>query len=771
MLNKRQKQNNGRVLRFILVLSLSLVIIGNFSLFVYGAVGSIYQEGGSFRIIEHPMTEEWLSNGNFSEVPYPTWQNSTTGDESDIVLQYDSDSANAVILGEQINYPITADPPDNTWFQAENPDFPTPPDNADITPFGCYADHYWDESADQSPSVHWNKKFAMPVNTSDYEITSVQLEAEINATVSAEGDNPGLGEYGLEVPGDSTEGGDQSATYDYARFYVLFSDPTGGTKYEVAYYQTVDLGADSEGEFDYLYDTNMLVVPEDSLRIFLESVLDYDHTHFNVTLGIRLWCEDNWNSDDDQFDELYIKNFKLNVTLRKKIDQFTILNFEHTGRKLTSDNLNVDDIRIDLAHLNFQYKVNQSWPSSDSPNSEIRCLINGKTLNETVTLSNAKTTYQGAKSGAGFDVTSLISKTENITAQIQVNLADDFNLNESIMISFDNASLLVQYTELERVYVPLSDQAIFLIFILLGVTALLGYIIINEKVIKPKNERIRETLRLKTQVIEDARNIQGIFIIKKSSSKIVYSLASSNVKNASAVLPSYSANVIKFSNKMGESGDNGLESKTFHSAFEDFSVLVCEGKEFRSSIVLKEPPSENLKHTAIIMTEHVDRSHPKMPKDKKSRKHEYAEIISDLFRFDLMDIFTYAPEVNVRIMKKEFDEPGRKIIDKCTRTYYRQKYFDLIDIYEDVPPEHQLTAKSILLDMVDAGLLIPYDTVTKKLKKERVKLDKSDPRLSADQTIEESEAWMEVMRKTAERETDDIKRNELTEQLKRELKA
>ena len=72
------------------------------------------------------------------------------------------------------------------------------------------------------------ERITMPVDMSDYVITSASISAVANATVHADdgtGDpdsNPDIG--GIEIPGDAVAGGTQYATYDYVKFYVLVSD-------------------------------------------------------------------------------------------------------------------------------------------------------------------------------------------------------------------------------------------------------------------------------------------------------------------------------------------------------------------------------------------------------------------------------------------------------------------------------------------------------------------------------------------------------------------
>ena len=82
----------------------------------------------------------------------------------------------------------------------------------------------------------------------------------------------------------------------------------------MAYYQTVDLGQNS-GPILTLADTNMINVPDETLIFYLSSVLNADNYNFTITLGIRIWCEDNAGFYDyDDINYSRIKYFNLTYT-------------------------------------------------------------------------------------------------------------------------------------------------------------------------------------------------------------------------------------------------------------------------------------------------------------------------------------------------------------------------------------------------------------------------------------------------------------------------
>ncbi|MFX1258427.1 MAG: hypothetical protein ACFFAN_11245, partial [Promethearchaeota archaeon] len=218
---------------------------------------------------------------------------------------------------------------------------------------------------------------------------------------------------------------------------------------------------------------------------YLTSVLRTNNRNFTITLGIRIWCEDN--NDQGEFDrdywfDLWVKSCNLTVTYVRKIDQLTSVTWEQVGDEISGKNIEITD-----AELNFDYKVNNVWPSA-SPNSEIRILISDNEHTETIKLSEAETSFEEA-SDDGFDVTDLISKNEDISVKIQVFLADEFGLAEDITVSIDDVSLVISYDVLN----PPAESILFQILLIIASVAagsIASYLIYYQRVLKyPKPVR------------------------------------------------------------------------------------------------------------------------------------------------------------------------------------------------------------------------------------------------------------------------------------------
>lgn len=465
---------------------LSLVLLSPF-IFKFNTIQFIYYNHGKEDVKSSyivPGGGSWLKNSNFDTTIAP-WFSSISGDSSDVNTSYSSGQANLEIIGDQRTFSeISGTPTETNWHNVTNPLFPALPDNYGIDSYGCWTNHTWIDPTDpnQSPSIHWERNVTMPVNMNDYVITSASISAVYNATVTA---YPGGAEtpssnYGVEVPGDQVGPSAQyQRDYDNARFYVLISDMENNESYEIAWYQTIDLGKDSAGAYDYITDSFMNTVVNQTLIYYLSSLFERDNFHFKVTLGIRIKCVDNWNYDRDRWDSLRIKSFNLSFSYEKKIDKFTTVSWNQIGNQITGDN-----VYITGANLNFKYKIDQPWPEILSPNSELIVLINNNSHSETINLNLATTTFQEAKT-EGFDVEYLIMKDVNISLSIELYLADEFLLNRTITVSLDDIFLEISYISVYSYF--LSEPEIFrllLILALVTAAAVGTYFILYQRILK-----------------------------------------------------------------------------------------------------------------------------------------------------------------------------------------------------------------------------------------------------------------------------------------------
>ncbi|MFX1438407.1 MAG: hypothetical protein ACFFAA_14620 [Promethearchaeota archaeon] len=459
------------------------------------------------------ITEQWMENELFND--NSSWTSIKEGDASDVDAYIDQGWGNFVVRGDlgvmQIDDPLN----NIDWQDSNNPKFPISPDTNGSSSAGLYITHQWHESIDQTrntPSIHWKRNITMPVNFSDYIITDAFLEVVYNASVQALDHDGG----GIEVYGDYTEGQNpptdtQFAVGDFATFYVLISDVDNKNVFQIAINKTTNLGQDSP-EISTHPDTLLDVVPKNLLISYLNSVLDYDNFHFTITLGIDLYCEDNeYNVDIDNWNMIIMRSLNLTFTYKKKINQLTSISFEQVGNNITGEN-----VQITRALLNFQYKIDTPWPSSLSPNSEIRVFINDKKITETIKLGSLSISPQEAFPG-DLDVTSFISKDIDISLSIQIFLADNFGLDEDIIISIDRAFLQISWNVVYDD--PFREPWFFRLLLVIASVAGLsigGYLYAYQKILKyPKPVRkvrkYRRTLTKKKEPTVIIANRESAF--------------------------------------------------------------------------------------------------------------------------------------------------------------------------------------------------------------------------------------------------------------------
>ena len=390
------------------------------------------------------LDKQWLLNPTFEAPIEPTWTSTRNGDLSDINASISPGFANYEVLGGYGVYSnVTETPLASDWDEFNNTYFILPDGTHEINQGGCEASHEFQENTDQSrnrPSVHWRRNITMPVDMSDYIITSASLSAIVN----------GSADTNLETPTDdlSFDGAGYFATYyDYARFYIKISNLDYINLYEVAYFQTVNLGIGDQDRqtvsiTDFLNNTLMTVIDEPTLIFYLTKALEADPYKFGITLGIDIYCEDNYDAADrDTFHSLLIKSANLTFSYEKKIDQLSSISWNQEAPEINGSNVKVTE-----SNLKFKYKTSELWSDNLSSNSEIRILLNGKEHSETVKLTTANLTFQEAKIG-GFNLIDVTYPYETLNVSIQLFLADEFGLANVYTFSIDDIYLEISYTE------------------------------------------------------------------------------------------------------------------------------------------------------------------------------------------------------------------------------------------------------------------------------------------------------------------------------------
>ncbi len=381
---------------------------------------------------ETVYNQEWLKNNDFSTQAHWISTKGAQGDNSSVNAFISGGAGNFEVVGDNQIKEISAPLNDGTWLRTRNDIF-LYPDTATITSEGCYVDHQYDESVNQTRnyhSVHWKKNVSMGTDMSKYSIDSASLEAIFNATV----------DINVDVENDNIS--PQFGIGDYATFYVLISDLDFTNPYRVANNKTSTLGQDVP-PITTITDKPIETVDEEDIITALSSSLDKDpdHSNFTITLGIDIYCEDNFGTDRDYWDALLIKSLNLTFSYKRNVEKFSSVSWNQIGNTISGTNIQVTD-----ANLKFRYRIDQLWPTSLSPFSEIRIIINNNQYPETVRLSSATTSWQDAKVG-GFDVTNLILKEANISVSLQVFIANTFSLDNNITISIDDVYLNITYIE------------------------------------------------------------------------------------------------------------------------------------------------------------------------------------------------------------------------------------------------------------------------------------------------------------------------------------
>ncbi len=417
------------------------------------------------RVDKTIYSKQLINDSTFDLSPSVSpWNSSLGGGEpSDVNAKIENNQCNSTIIGDTRTVSIIANfSAPGEWTAMSNPQFPTYPqwetppwhDSYGNDTIGLWANHTWvsndaQSTSNQRPSINWARNISLPVNMSDYEITSVSIYSQVNASVDA------TGTYGLEVSDDSVQG---ISTGDYARFYMRVSDLARTNVYELAYNRTnATLGLDSHSNPDLMPSVNMTTIPENFLIAYLTSALSQDFKNFTIILGIDFWAENNQPTERDRWNMMRINTLNLTFTLQKKINYNSFIAWNETGFMINSTDYlgsgNFVNVDVLNATLNFNYMLTQNWPIN-SPNSEIRVYINNHLHTETIKINNGTIWSQSIKNGTGFDVSSLISLNQNVTIRLQILMLDDFLLAQNCSVLIDDVNLTVYFEATVTTTVP-----------------------------------------------------------------------------------------------------------------------------------------------------------------------------------------------------------------------------------------------------------------------------------------------------------------------------
>jgi len=472
------------------------------------------------REVEH-KEKLWLINPTFNESIEPfSWYSTIEGDSSDVQGTTSPYQANFKIIGDSQEKQVLFDSTTfSNWEAFNKSELVVVPQRASVPYYGVTADGAWcshdwwefetDGQPKNTPRMHWRTNVSLPVDMTDYIITSAIFSAIINASVDPNIDTPNDTEArsGFSI--------DQFEQYDYAQFYVEISTLNIDelNTYRIAFNQTRLLGNESLS----LYNIEGLIgaYEEQAIIDALNNVLAVDpgHDNFTIVLGIYMYCEDNNSGyDRDDWIDLRFKTLNLTFSYVKKIDQSTSLAWNQDLNQINGSNVRITD-----ANLKFKFKIDQNWTQS-SQNSQIRIFINDRILDDRKFLIDYiySLSFQEAEPD-GYDIVSKILPYENFTLTIQVFLAENFGLDQNITVSITDVYLYISYTEtfLDIISEPWFFTGLFIIASIAAVT-ITAYLIAYQTYLKypipvRKVRKYRKTLSREKDPSVNIINRQNAF--------------------------------------------------------------------------------------------------------------------------------------------------------------------------------------------------------------------------------------------------------------------
>ena len=516
----KNKLNSRLILYIILaiiVVSIAVPSLNSFNLLNRKADINLKTSGTT----EH-LNELWLENPSFEDPIEPTWYPIVQGDLSDVYTSTSINQANTIIVGDSREKEVLLNTAtQSNWMAFLKSDLEIVPQR-DSVPYygidddGAWCSHWWWEGETggqpkNTPRMHWKTNVSMPVDMSDYIITSLSFNAIINASVDPDIDTP------TDVWARPGVAINQFETYDYVQYYVEVTtlDIDELNTYRIAFNQTRLLG--NEGLSLYDIEGHIGAYEEQAIIDAINNVLavDLGHNNFTIVLGIYMYCEDNNSGTDrDHWDDLRFKFLNLTFSYEKKINQFTFGSWAQDLSEISGSNVQITD-----ANLNFEYKIDKNWTES-SQNSQIRIFINERKFEQTISLIDYvySSSFQEARSG-GYDITEIMLPYENFTLSIQVFLAEDFALDSDITISITDVYLYISYTE--TFTDPILENWLFVglfIIAVMGATTLAAYLIAYQMYLKYPIP-VRKVRKYRKTLYRDKTPSVGIVNQKRSFGK------------------------------------------------------------------------------------------------------------------------------------------------------------------------------------------------------------------------------------------------------------
>ncbi|MFX0074400.1 MAG: hypothetical protein ACFE96_03085, partial [Candidatus Hermodarchaeota archaeon] len=450
--------------------------------------------------------QQWVVNPTFDDPIEPIWYSSVQGDVSDVATSTGVNQGDITVIGDSRSKEVLLNTAtQSNWAPFIRDASEVVPQRASVPYYGidddgAWCSHWWweGESGGQpknTPEMHWRTNVSMPVDMSDYNITSVSFNAVINASV----------DRNIDVLGDSTARWDpgivsinQDEEFDSVQFSIYISnlDVDELSFYRIAINETYALGNDTT----LFYDTEgmMGTYGDQAIIDAINNVLAVDpgHNNFTIILGIEIYCEDNYSGTDrDHWDDLRFKFLNLTFTYEKKIDKSTFGSWSQDLDAVVGSSVRIIDANID-----FEYKMDNTWVEA-SEYSRFLIYINDREYDPNLRFINEySSVFRDAMPGdSGFDITDRMLPYENFTLSIQVYIAENFELGNNITISIRNVYLYLSWTEIiEDQAEPFIFTALFIIS-LIGATVLAGYLIAYQTYLKypvsvRKVRRYRKTL-------------------------------------------------------------------------------------------------------------------------------------------------------------------------------------------------------------------------------------------------------------------------------------
>lgn len=350
---------------------------------------------------------------------------------------------------------------------------------------------------------------------------------------------------------------------------------------------------------------------------------------------------------------IIFKYGEITSSVKKYIDETNLVNFDYTIADYFDGNLNISVIFEGTNQIN-SVGVNKSLQIANKMETEIKILtildnqmLLGNyyiSINLTNELGQPMVGYEvlfevlDQNDIVIFDITSITNVQGIASASLNfLRTGEDYRIRVSFMeegIYFSTEALSIDIRIVDYLIIFLDNLPFILTIIGLTVA---GFIIYQRAYLIPKRKRYRESLKIMHQKLSDAENIQ-YFLILTIHGIPAFSKSMADIPIDDGLISGFLSAISSFGTEIGKKMEKG-EGSLEELAYQQFKIILSEGKYVKCAILLSKRPSEKLKDNLQLFNEKFEEKFKEKLQKQDGAMFQEMQVLSlieEVFEIDLL---------------------------------------------------------------------------------------------------------------------------------------